>query len=326
MSNDVAWRIDARYLSTGRRSGISFVYRACQAAGVMFIPVLHGNPTPDELGGAAAAATHITTASSCVSRHRWVRAQRPSSVMPRRSCGPPASASARPTSCSIAGTWPTHSRPIGLGALAIPLTHAVDQGWRSVTVLAGAFPESLTCVPFGSRMLLPRFDAEMFMQLPVAVDYGDFGVEHRSPPGDTRTEPEPAVEHRRRVAVYKENSATSARTRCRHSSRSAGTSATTVCCVARSRPASARSPTASGLEAKPATRRTGTNGPPPTTWPPSADGSRKRRRITRNGGARRPRRFRLVGLHDTGFADGTSFGVLCSGGWRVFTRRSSGPA
>ncbi|MEO6318510.1 MAG: hypothetical protein ABIP36_06985 [Acidimicrobiales bacterium] len=63
--------------------------------------------------------------------------------------------------------------------------------WRTVTILSGAFPASISNLPTGAATAIPRYDAELYDQVVAAgpameVDFGDFVVAHPSMPGAGR--------------------------------------------------------------------------------------------------------------------------------------------
>lgn len=63
--------------------------------------------------------------------------------------------------------------------------------WRSVAVVSGAFPASISNLPTGRATALPRCDAEVFDILmggerPIDFDYGDYVVAHPSMPAGGR--------------------------------------------------------------------------------------------------------------------------------------------
>ncbi|MGJ9424179.1 beta family protein [Aeromicrobium sp. CF3.5] len=61
--------------------------------------------------------------------------------------------------------------------------------WRSITVSAGAFPDSISGLAPGSRHDLPRYDATLWRELTSRghqIDFGDYAVNHPALPGQGR--------------------------------------------------------------------------------------------------------------------------------------------
>lgn len=179
----VPWRIDTGHLATGRISNISLVDQSCRTAGIAFVPVLRPDAPEGDLVAAAAAAQHhgrgvlvrLMAADGVLGTADLVQAKATVTAL---------GLSLRQADV-VLDCWRVpddRSASLLAGALMVPLAAAVRQGWRSVTVLAGAFPRTWTNVPLGGPTLLPRHDAELFLQLAVAVDFGDFGVSHPAPP------------------------------------------------------------------------------------------------------------------------------------------------
>lgn len=178
----VPWRIDTGYLPTGRTSNLSLVDQACRTAGVAFIPVVRSDANQRDLVAAAGAAQHHGRG---VLMRQMARggATRTADLSKAKATVRALGLSLRQADLVLDCWHVSDARSASslAGALMIPLAAAVRQGWRSVTVLAGAFPQTLTNLPMGGPTLVPRHEAELFVQLPFAVDFGDFGVSYPAP-------------------------------------------------------------------------------------------------------------------------------------------------
>lgn len=190
----VPWRIDARYLTTGRRSNISLVDDECRAAGVIYIPVVSTNALARDLAAAAAAATHHD--SGIVVRLTAPLGAATTTDL-RHSLATVRAAGLRPSQADLViDCWyipDQRSAALAAGALTVPLAYARTQGWRSITVLSGAIPEPLAGLPSGSPGVLPRHDADTFLQLAFTADFGDYAIAHPSRPATTEQECRPTI-------------------------------------------------------------------------------------------------------------------------------------
>jgi hypothetical protein len=60
--------------------------------------------------------------------------------------------------------------------------------WRRIVLTGSSMPAALSCVPEGTDRLLPRREWDLWQQLPpelrARLDFGDYAVQHPSPPAD----------------------------------------------------------------------------------------------------------------------------------------------
>lgn len=190
----VPWRIDARYLTTGRRSNISLVDDDCRTAGVTYVPVMSVNPLARDLAAAATAATHHDNGIV-------VRLTAPMGAATttdlRHSLATVRAAGLRPSQADLViDCWyiPDHrSAALTAGALTVPLAFARTQGWRSITVLSGAIPDTVTNTPADAPGVLPRHDADTFLQLAFTADFGDYAIAHPARPATPAHESRPTI-------------------------------------------------------------------------------------------------------------------------------------
>lgn len=183
-SRRVPWRIDARHLAGGEQSTVSVIDAACRASGVTYIPVIAPGATTDDMDAAAAAIDVHGNGLTVRMASPGGRVDIDAATGVARSLDVPPAHVDLVLDCGFIPDAATAA--LTAGALLVPLHRALARGWRSVTVLSGAFPTA----PAGAPRTIPRHDAALFRQLPFAVDFGDFGVAHPvASPADETTVP-----------------------------------------------------------------------------------------------------------------------------------------
>jgi hypothetical protein len=98
--------------------------------------------------------------------------------------------------------------PVALEALAWA---AANGPWRTVTLLSGAFPDSISTLPKGTATPITRYDAELYNQViatnpPVVPDFGDYGPASPAMPSDVPRGPLPNLRYAAQTEwqVYRE--------------------------------------------------------------------------------------------------------------------------
>lgn len=85
--------------------------------------------------------------------------------------------------------------------------------WLSITIASGAFPQTISDLPYGEPTAIHRWDADFYETVVkanplLAPDYGDYGIWHPSLPPNVPRGPRPNLRYvmQRDWQVYRENS------------------------------------------------------------------------------------------------------------------------